>query len=64
MFSRPTKLGQLSQSYARSASIEEVVEESDNENEDVPSLAVRIAKFNEGQHEQWVQEMKSLGINF
>jgi len=37
-FSKPTKLGQPSQSYARSASIEEVVEESNNENQDVPSL--------------------------
>jgi len=64
MFPKPTKLGQPSQSYARSASIEEVMEESDNENEDVPSLAAQTAKFNEGQCEQWVQEMKSLGINF
>ena len=64
-FPKPTRLEQPSQSYARSASIEEVEEEaSDNEDEDVPSLAARAAKFNEGQHEQWVQEMKSLGINF
>jgi len=63
-FPRPTKLGQPSQSYARSTSIEEVVEESDDENEDVPLLAAHTAKFNEGQCEQWVQEMKSLGINF
>jgi len=63
-FPRPTKLGQPSQSYARSASIEEIIEDSDDENEDVYSLAARTAKFNEGQHEQWVQEMKSLGINF
>ena len=64
-FPKPTRLGQPSQSYARSASIEEVEEEaSNNENEDVPSLAAQAAKFNEGQREQWVQEMKSLGINF
>ena len=63
-FPKPTRLGQPSQSYARSASIEEVEEESDNEDEDVPSLTARAAKFNEGQCEQWVQEMKSLGINF
>ena len=62
-FPKPTKLGAPSQSYARSAHIEEV--ESDNEEpEDVHELAARAAKFNEGQREQWVEEMKSLGINF
>jgi len=38
-FPRPTKLGQPSQSYARSTSIEEIIEDSDDENEDVHSLA-------------------------
>ena len=38
-FPRPTKLGQPSQSYARSASIEEMIEDSNDEDEDVPSLA-------------------------
>jgi len=52
IFPKPTKLGQPSQSYARSTSIEEVVEESNDENEDVPSLAACTAKFNEGQREQ------------
>ena len=59
-FQKPLKFGQ---SAARTATIEEV--ESDNEdNEDVPALAARAAKFNEGQREQWVEEMKALGINF
>jgi len=55
------KLGKRRQSVT---SIEEIVEDSDDENEDIPSLAACTAKFNEGQREQWVQEMKSLGINF
>jgi len=60
-FPKPTKLGAPSQSYARSAHIEEI---SEDEEEDIPELATRAAKFNEGQREQWVEEMKSLGINF
>jgi len=60
-FPKPTKLGAPSQSYARSAHIEEINEE---DKEDIPELAVQAAKFNEGQREQWVDEMKSLGINF
>ena len=40
-------------------------EDSDDDNEDdIPSLAACAAKFNEGEHEQWVEEMKALGINF
>jgi hypothetical protein len=39
------------------------VHDEDDE-EDVPSLAARAANFNDGQCEQWVEEMKALGINF
>jgi len=60
-FPKPTKLGAPSQSYTRSAHIEEI---SEDDEEDIPELAARAAKFNEGQREQWVEEMKSLGINF
>jgi len=60
-FPKPTKLGAPSQSYARSAHIEEI---SKDDEEDIPELAAQAAKFNEGQREQWVEEMKSLGINF
>jgi len=62
-YQKPTKLGQPSQSYARTASIEEV-NESNQDEEDIPQLAACISKFSEGQHKQWVEEMKSLGINF
>jgi hypothetical protein len=42
-----------------------VHEESDDDNEEnIPSLAARTTKFSDGQHEQWVEEMKALGINF
>ena len=61
-FPKPTKLGAPSQSYTRSAHIKEINE--DNEDEDIPELAVQAVKFNEKQCEQWVDEMKSLGINF
>jgi len=60
-FPKPTKLGALSQSYARSAHIEEINEE---DKEDILELAAQAAKFNEGQCEQWVDEMKSLEIIF
>ena len=59
------KFGQSPQSFARTASIQEVHEDSDDDNEDdIPSLAAHAAKFNEGEREQWVEEMKALGINF
>jgi hypothetical protein len=61
-FQKPQRFRQLSQSFARTASIEEV--ESDDEEEDIPSLAARTTKFSDGQCEQWVEEMKALGINF
>ena len=32
--------------------------------DDVPSLAARTAKLNEGQRETWFKEMKQLSINF
>jgi hypothetical protein len=41
------------------------VQESDDEDEeDIPSLTTHTAKFNDEQCEQWVEEMKALGINF
>jgi hypothetical protein len=61
-FQKPQRFRQPSQSFARTASIEEV--ESDDEEEDIPSLATCTAKFSDGQCEQWVEEMKALGINF
>ena len=61
-FNKSTKLGQPTQSYARTASIEEV--DSDDEEDEVQSSAIRMSQFNEEEREQWVQEMKSLGINF
>jgi hypothetical protein len=60
-FGKSTKFGQPSQSYARTASIEEV--DSDQEDE-IHTSAARVSQFDEQQREQWVQEMKSLGINF
>ena len=49
----------------RSARIEEIdeIEEYEDDN-DVASLAARTAKLSDGQHEQWVQDMKAMGINF
>ena len=59
---------------ARAASIEEVEEYEDDEgdeeesyeerSDDLPSLAARTAKLNEGQREVWLDEMRQLGINF
>ena len=53
----------------RSATIEEIEEEEgsddmDIDQEDVPSLAVRTACLSEGQREQWLSEMRDMGINF
>jgi hypothetical protein len=59
-FQKPQKFGVPSQSFARTASIQEVHKDE----EDVSSLAARAANFNNGQREQWVEEMKALGINF
>jgi hypothetical protein len=61
-FQKPQRFRQPSQSFARTASIEEV-ESNDEDEEDIPSLATHTAKFSDGQHEQWVEEMKALGIN-
>ena len=62
---KPLKFGQSPQSFARTVSIQEVHEDSDDDNEDdIPSLAACAPKFNEGECEQWVEEMKALGINF
>jgi hypothetical protein len=64
-FQKPQRFGQPSQSFARTASIQEVHEESDDDNEeDIPSLAACTTKFNDRQCEQWVEEIKALGINF
>jgi hypothetical protein len=41
-----------------------VQESDDKDEEDIPSLAACTAKFSDGQHEQWVEEMKALGIIF
>jgi hypothetical protein len=52
------------------ATIEEMEEEADDqddyyeEEEEVQSLAVRTAKLSDHQKEQWVSEMKDIGINF
>ena len=58
---QPLKFGQSA--FARTASIQEMSEDSEDE-DDVPSLTTHAAKFNDGQCEQWVEEMKALGINF
>ena len=59
---QPLKFGQSA--FARTASIQEIPEDSDEDEDDVPSLTARAAKFNDRQREQWVEEMKALGINF
>jgi hypothetical protein len=49
----------------RTATIEEVGEEQYEEHEDeVISLAAQTARLSEGQREQWVEEMNTMGINF
>jgi hypothetical protein len=50
----------------RVAQIEEVEEEEEEEEqeEDVPSLAIRTARLSEDQREQWLTEMRDMGINF
>jgi hypothetical protein len=40
------------------------VQSDDKDEEDIPSLAPCTAKFSDRQCEQWVKEMKALGINF
>ena len=35
-----------------------------NDGLDIPSLAARTAKFTETQKEEWVNEMKQLGMDF
>ena len=35
-----------------------------SQRDDVPSLAARTAKLNEGQRETWLKEIRQLGINF
>jgi hypothetical protein len=36
----------------------------DEDKEDIHTMAIHASKLDENQHKQWVQEMKSLGINF
>jgi hypothetical protein len=55
--------------HIRAATIEEVEEDKYQndyyeEEEEVQSLAVRTAKLSDDQKEQWVSEMKDVGINF
>jgi hypothetical protein len=49
---------------ARVASIEEIDSDEENEAPDVPSLAARTAKLSEEQREDWLQEMRDLGMDF
>ena len=61
------KFNQPRPAHIQSAMIEEVKEEeADNyaEEEDIPSLAVRTARLSEDQHEQWLSEMKDMGVKF
>src|SRR5882757_3676325 len=51
-------------SQARTAHIEEEEEEEEPEEEDISSLAARTARLSEDQRDQWVNEMKDIGINF
>jgi len=51
-------------SQARTAHIEEVEEEEEPKEEDISSLAARTARLSEDQRDQWVNEMKDIGINF
>ena len=49
------------------ASIEEMEPEDDNEPEDeeeVAELAARTSKLSADQREEWVKEMRGLGVNF
>ena len=50
-------------SQARTAHIEEVEEEKEPEEEDISSLAARTARLSKDQRDQWVNEMKDIGIN-
>ena len=51
-------------SQIRTAKIEEIEEEQPSSDEEPRSLAARTARLSEDQREQWVQEMKAMGINF
>jgi hypothetical protein len=63
-FQKPQRFGQPSQSFARTTTIKEVQESDNKDEEDIPLLTARTAKFNDRQCKQWVEEMKALGINF
>src|SRR6267154_3625320 len=49
---------------ARTAHIEEVEEVEEPKEEDISSLTTHMARLSEDQHDQWVNEMKDIGINF
>lgn len=49
---------------ARGATIEEISEEEYQEEDDVPSLAVRTAQLSDNQKEEWLQELEGKGIHF
>src|SRR5882757_11201451 len=51
-------------SQACTAHIEEVEKEEEPEKEDISSLAARTARLSEDQCDQWVNEMKDIGIKF
>ena len=51
-------------SQARTAHIEEVEEVEEPKEEDISSLTTHMARLSEDQHDQWVNEMKDIGINF
>jgi hypothetical protein len=59
---KPHRLGYNPQ--ARVASIEEIDSDEENEAPDVPSLAARTARLSEEQREDWLQEMRDLGMDF
>ena len=49
------------------AFIEEMEPEDDNkpeEEEEVAELATHTSKLSTDQHEEWVKEMRGLGVNF
>ena len=62
--SKPNKSSYTS-SFARTTVTEEEATDNDDEDEDdVSDLVIRTSKLDENKREAWVQEMKSLGINF
>jgi len=59
------KKNQFNYKPIRTAYIEDDQDEEEEEEETyVESLAARTAKLSDDQREQWVEEMRSKGINF